>query len=153
MLRYMLFAAVLLLSPDTVRARDFTIGPIRIEQPWTRVTPKGASVASGYLKITNTGSTSDRLTGGSFANADRLEVHEMKMEGGVMKMRQLKSGIEIKPGQTIELKPGSYHLMFLPLRRPVTQDEPIKGTLVFEKAGSVEVEYSVAPVGGMPAMH
>ena len=87
-------------------AADFTVGNIQIGNPWTRATPKGADVAGGYMKITNKGSVPDSLIGGSSAAADRFEVHEMSMVDGVMKMRPLAKGLEVKPGETVELKPG-----------------------------------------------
>ena len=74
------------------------------------------------------------------------------MDGGVMKMRPLPNGIEIKPGQTVEFKPGSYHLMFVGLKEPFEKGKRVKGTLQFEKAGTVEVEYAVEAVGGQPVM-
>ena len=75
------------------------------------------------------------------------------MDGGVMKMRPLTQGLEIKPGQTVELKPGSYHLMFVGVTQPFEQGKRVKGTLQFEKAGTVEVEYAVEAIGGTPAGH
>src|SRR5258707_15133134 len=102
-----LFPALLLalLATDAstrARAEDYKIGNLQISQPWTRATPKGAAVAGGYLKITNTGTTPDRLLGGSTALAKRFEIHEMSMDGGVMKMRELKDGLDIAPGATVE---------------------------------------------------
>ena len=79
--------------------------------------------------------------------ATSVEVHEMSMSDGVMRMRKLDQGLEIMPGQTVEFKPGGYHLMFIGLREGLKQGQPVKGTLAFEKAGSVEVEYLVAPIG------
>src|SRR4051794_30527174 len=108
MLRTLAILAALVAS--SAHAQDYKVGSLVIDHPWTRATPKGAAVAGGYVKITNTGSTSDRLTGGSAEVSRKFEVHEMSMEGGVMKMRELKNGIEIPPGRTIELKPGSYHI-------------------------------------------
>jgi hypothetical protein len=70
-------------------------------------TPEGETVGAGYMKITNNGKEADRLTGGTFESADKVEVHEMKMEGDKMTMRQLADGLEIKPGETVELNPGS----------------------------------------------
>lgn len=128
-------------------ARSAQIGALRIDAPWTRATPQGARVAGGYMRITNTGSQPDRLVGGSFPLAGRFEVHEMAMANGVMTMRELAKGLEIAPGQTVELKPGGLHLMFMELREPLREGKPLKGTLVFEKAGTVEIEYSVAPIG------
>jgi copper(I)-binding protein len=71
----------------------------------------------------------------------------MTIVGGVMKMRELKPGLVIKPGESVVLKPGSYHLMFLDLAASPKTGQPIKGTLVFEKAGKVEIEYKVEPFG------
>jgi copper(I)-binding protein len=68
----------------------------------------------------------------------------------VMRMRQLKSGLEIKPGETVELKPGSFHLMFVDLTRPLQNGEHVKGTLVFERAGKVDVDYAVEAIGSSP---
>jgi periplasmic copper chaperone A len=132
---------------ETIADTTFKLGALVIETPWARATPGGAQVGGAYLKITNTGTEADRLTGGSLPIATSVEVHEMSMTDGVMKMRKLANGLEIKPGQTVELKPGSYHIMFMGLREGLKQGQPIKGTLVFEKAGSVEVEYRVAPIG------
>ena len=146
------FAFAALLAVTTASAHDYKAGPIAIGHPWSQATPAGAKVAAGYLKLTNTGSISDRLIGGSF-DLGRMEIHEMTMEGNVMRMRPLPHGIEIKPGESVELKPGSYHLMFVDLKQPLQQGQMIKGTLVFEKAGSVDVEYKVEPLGGMRATH
>ena len=130
-------------ATDTV----YKVGALVIEAPWTRATPGGARVGGAYLKITNTGAESDRLVGGSLPIAAAVEVHQMSMADGVMKMRKLEAGLEIKPGQTVELKPGGYHLMFTGLRQALQQGQSVKGTLQFEKAGSVEVEYRVEPIG------
>jgi periplasmic copper chaperone A len=127
------------------------VGSLTIEQPWSRATPGGAKVGGGYLRITNTGATPDRLTGGSFVNASRVEVHEMSIENDVMRMKQVQGGLEIKPGATVELKPGAHHLMFMDLKEPLKEGQTVKGTLVFEKAGKVDVEYSVRGMGGAPA--
>jgi periplasmic copper chaperone A len=138
-----------LLSPVADKAaakKSYKIGQLVIEAPWARATPAGAQVAGGYLKITNTGKEPDHLIGGSLPVASSVEVHEMTMTDGVMKMRKLENGLEIKPGQSVELKPGGYHLMFTGLREALKQGQTIKGTLVFEKAGSVDIEYHVAPI-------
>ena len=132
---------------EIIADKTYKVGPLVIEAPWARATPGGAQVGGGYLKITNTGAETDRLIGGSLPIATSVEVHEMSMTDGVMRMRKLEKGLEIKPGQTVELKPGGYHIMFMGLREGLKQGQPIKGTLVFEKAGSVEVEYLVEPIG------
>jgi copper(I)-binding protein len=143
-----------------VQAKDITIGGLKISAPWTRATPKGASVGGGYMTITNTGSTADRLVGGATNMSSRFEIHEMSMDNGVMKMRPLANGIEIKPGQTVEFKPGSYHVMFVGLKGALEQGQLLKATLEFEKAGKVDVEFTIEGIGAktggdsaMPGMH
>jgi len=131
--------------------RTFQAGDIVIEAPWSRATPGKSTVGAGFMKITNTGKEPDRLVGGSADVAKSFEVHEMAMSGDVMKMRHLPKGLEIRPGESVELKPSSYHIMFMGLQRPLKQDETIKGTLVFERAGTVTVEYRVMPIGAQPA--
>jgi periplasmic copper chaperone A len=129
-------------------------GSLTLDQPWSRATPGGAKVGGGYLRITNTGTAPDRLTGGSFPLASRVEVHEMRLDGDVMRMKPVEGGLEIKPGATVELKPGGLHLMFVDLKEPLKEGQTVRGTLTFEKAGSVEVEYTVRGMGGAaPAEH
>jgi copper(I)-binding protein len=146
----LLFIGFFSFAVSTVRARDFKAGGLDITDPWSRATPKGASVAGGYMKIKNDGSTPDRLIGGSSDVASKFEVHEMKMENGIAKMRPLEGGLEIKPGETVELKPGSFHVMFTGLKKPLTAGDHIVGTLVFEKAGTVNVQYDVLAIGAEP---
>ena len=107
------------------------------------------------MAITNTGSEPDRLIGGMLAQAGRFEVHEMKMNGNVMQMREVQGGLEIKPGQKVVLNPSSgYHLMFMELRERLKQGDTLKGQLRFEKAGSVDIEYRVEGIGAQgPQQH
>lgn len=124
------------------------IGDLEITAPWSRATPGGAKVAGGFMRITNKGAAPDRLVGGSAEISGVFEVHEMRMEGNVMRMRALEKGLEIKPGETVELKPGGYHVMFIDLKKPLKAGDMVKGTLVFEKAGKVEVTYTVQAMSG-----
>jgi periplasmic copper chaperone A len=146
----LLIASFLSLAAATAHARDYKAGSLDIADPWSRATPKGASVAAGYMKITNTGAAPDRLISGSSDAAPTFEVHEMTMDNGVAKMRPVKGGLEIKPGETVELKPGSFHVMFVGLKKPLSAGDQIKATLVFEKAGTVNVEYDVRAMGADP---
>lgn len=130
----------------TAVAKDYKAGALTISDPWSRATPKGAQTAVGYMTISNNGPTPDRLIGGSVDAADRFQLHAMTMENGIAKMRDL-GGIEIKPGQTMEFKPGGSHVMFVKLKHPLTIGEHINGTLVFEHAGKVQIEYSVEGIG------
>jgi copper(I)-binding protein len=145
------FLAAFAMIVTSAAAEDIKVGALQISAPWARATPKGAKVGGGYLTITNSGTTADRLTGGSTAISGRLEIHEMSMSGGVMKMRPLAQGIEIKPGQTVTLKPGGIHMMFVGLKHALAQGEHFKATLQFEKAGSVEVDFSVEGIGATNA--
>jgi copper(I)-binding protein len=141
-----LLAGLLALVPAF--AQEYRAGPIRVEAPWIRATPAGAQVAGGYMKIENTGREADRLMGGSTGIAGKFEIHEMKMSGTVMKMRELDKGLELPPGQSVELKPGSLHVMLMDLKGQAKAGDKVKGTLVFEKAGKVEVEYTVRGMAG-----
>jgi copper(I)-binding protein len=132
------------------RAAVFRAGPLIVEQPWARATPGGAKVGGGYMRITNMGTAPDRLVGGSVAVAGRFEVHEMSVSDNVMRMRPVDS-LEVKPGETVELKPGGYHAMFLDLKAPLKVGDRLKGTLVFEKAGPIEVEYAVRGIAAQSA--
>jgi copper(I)-binding protein len=127
-------------------AAEIAKGDIVITDPWARATPKGAAVGGGFMQIDNKGTTPDRLVGGTMPLAGRFEVHEMKMDGDVMKMRPLADGLTIPPGGSVTLKPGSYHVMFMDLKEPLTEGATLTGTLTFEKAGTVEVQYEVRPL-------
>ena len=142
------FAAAIGLAASAASAAEYKAGSLEISDPWSRATPKGSSVAAGYMTIKNSGSTPDRLISGSSDVAPKFEVHEMKMEDGIAKMRPVKGGLEIKPGETVELKPGSLHLMFVGLKKPLGTGDHVKATLAFEKAGTVAVEFDVAAMGG-----
>ena len=125
----------------------FKLGDLTVTSPWTRATPGGAKIAGGYLKITNNGISADRFIGAKSDAADHVELHEMSMSDGVMKMRPLPNGLEIKPGETVELKSSGYHLMFMDLKRPLKQGDAFKATLQFEKAGSLDVNFNVNALG------
>ena len=152
-----LISAMFALAIGAAQAHEYKVGLLEIGHPWTRATPKGATVAGGYLKITNKGTAPDRLTAATFTAAPRVEIHEMAMSGTTMQMRPMPNGVEIKPGETVEFKPGSYHIMFMNLKQPLEKGQRIKGTLTFEKAGPIDVEYVVDAVGAqtpgqMPGM-
>jgi copper(I)-binding protein len=132
-------------------APTYRAGSLVIEAPWSRATPGGAKVGGGYLRIVNRGSEPDRLIGGTATVAARVEVHESSIVDGVARMRPVEGGLLIRPGETVELKPGGLHLMLVDLTRPLKEGEAIKGTLVFEKAGTVAIEYRVGGIGAQSA--
>lgn len=128
-------------------AADYDLGSIHIAQSWARATPKGAKSGAGYMTITNKGTTPDRVSCVSSDVSALCEIHSMTMERGVMKMRPVEGGLEIKPGETVTLKPGSFHVMFVDLKHPLEQGKAVKATLKFDKAGPIDVEYPVAAIG------
>jgi periplasmic copper chaperone A len=147
-----LTAISIAMALSVAQGRDYHVGSLDVAGPWSRATPKGASVAAGYMTIKNNGTTADRLVGGSSESAAKFEVHEMSMDNGVMKMRPVKGGLEIKPGETVELKPEGLHVMFVGLKKPLKQGDHLKATLEFEKAGKVDVDFDVSGMGA-PAGH
>jgi periplasmic copper chaperone A len=139
------------LSSGAATGLDYKAGSLEVDSPWSRAVPKGAKVAAGYMTIKNTGTEPDRLVGGSTPVAGGFTVHEMTMDNGVMKMRPLPSGLEIKPGETVELKPGSFHIMMTDLKGLIQRGKPFKATLKFEKAGDVDVDFAVEAAGATSA--
>ncbi len=139
--------ALAAICAEPASAQQVKAGDLVLDHAWARATPKGASVGGGYMKITNTGTASDRLIGGSTDISRGFEVHEMKMEDGVMKMRPVAGGIEIKPGQTVTLDPSGYHVMFVGLKKQLMQGDHFKATLQFAKAGKVNVDFTVESIG------
>jgi periplasmic copper chaperone A len=147
-LRYVLRgAAILALMTDIALPAEYTLGPLDIRTPWTRETPRGTTISGGYVEIKNNGTAVDRLLSGTVGVAKRLEIHSTTIEDGVTKMRQVTTGIEIKPGETLKFEPGSSHLMFVNLVQPLHQGEKVRGTLTFEHAGTIDIEYAVVGVG------
>ena len=124
-----------------------TAGDLRISKAWTRQAPPGARVGAGYLTVTNTGSEPDRLLGGAAAFAGRVEIHEMSVADGVMRMAPVTGGLVIPPGGTVELEPGGYHVMFVGVTDGPTMGETVPVTLTFRRAGDVTVEMPVAAIG------
>ena len=147
-MRHSLFtlALPLAISAAPALAQEFKAGDIVIENPWTRATPTGAEVGSGYLMIQNKGAAPDRLTGGTTDFA-AVEVHQMTSANGVSQMRELKDGLTIPAHGSVTLAPGGYHLMFTHLAHPLTKGESVKATFNFEHAGPLEVEFKVMGVG------
>jgi copper(I)-binding protein len=129
-------------------AQDYTIGDLTIQQPWARATPPGAKTGGGYMTIVNKGGTADKLVSATAAAvSDNVQLHEMGVNNGIMTMRRLADGVAVPANGKVEFKPGAYHVMFLDLKAPLKQGDHVKATLVFEHAGSVNVEFDVAPIG------
>ncbi len=127
----------------SMKQPNYTVGDLVITNVRAGATVPKAPVAGGYMVIRNNGSEPDFLIGGQAAFSGDVQIHEMKMHGDVMKMRELADGLEIPAGGEVVLKPGGYHVMFMKLTEPLTEDENRKATLTFKNAGSVEVEFAV----------
>ena len=140
-------AAILVLMTSVSLPAEYTLGSLEIRTPWTRETPKGATIGGGYVEIKNSGAVADRLLGGSVSVAKLFEIHQTTMDNGVAKMRQVTTGVEIGPGQTLKFEPGSSHLMFVNLTGPLHAGEKVHGTLQFEHAGTIEIDYAVLGMG------
>ena len=129
------------------RAEDVKAGDLVISQAWSRATPNGAKIGTGYFTIENKGTTADRLIGVSGDISGKIEVHEMSMNNGVMKMRPVDGGLTIESGKTVKLAPNGYHLMIMDLKSPLKQGGKVPVTLEFEKAGKVAVTLDVQGIG------
>ena len=127
-------------------AHEFKAGDLVIQQPWARATPGGATVAGGYLTVTNHGQAPEQLTGASLEAAARAELHDMTSRNGVMQMRPA-GPLAIPAGATLTLSPAGTHIMFTGLKHGLKQGEAVAGTLTFEHAGPVPVMFAVESVG------
>jgi copper(I)-binding protein len=128
-------------------AEEFKAGGISLDQPWSRATPGGATVGAGYLTIKNDAETPDRLVSVSTEIAGSAEIHRMEMAHGIMKMRPLPEGVEVPAHGSVALAPGSYHVMFFDLKRPLKEGDSFPATLTFEKAGPLGVTFKVMGIG------
>jgi len=124
-------------------AHDYTAGGLAIAHPWVPETAPGARAAAGYLEITNEGDAPDALIGVE-SDLPRTMLHLSEDRNGVMTMSHV-TRVEIAPGETLTLAPGSYHVMFMGLTEALSEGMTIPATLAFEEAGRVAVEFHVEP--------
>jgi copper(I)-binding protein len=139
--------AALMLVPGLANAEEAKAGSISVKDAWSRATPQGAEVGVGYLTIINDGEAPDRLVSADAEFATQAEIHQMKMEDGVMLMRPVPDGVAIPAKGTIAFSPESYHLMFMGLKSPLKEGETVSGSLTFERAGKVPVTFQVENMG------
>ncbi|MFN0162500.1 MAG: copper chaperone PCu(A)C [Burkholderiales bacterium] len=143
-----IFGALILSLSFAVNAHDFSLKDLRIVHPVAAATVPGAATGGAYLTLENRGKVADRLIGASTPRARRVELHTMSMDGGVMRMREVE-GIEVKPGETVKMRPGAgFHLMLMELSAPLKDGETFPLTLIFEKSGKVEVKTWVQKAKG-----
>lgn len=141
--RAALVAALFVVTPAFAHNGVIHLGAINISLPFTRATLPNAPVGGGFMTIENEGPDADRLISASSPVAADVQIHEMAMQGDVMKMRHLSEGLELPGGETVTLAPGGYHLMFMGLKQAFVEGETVPVTLVFEKAGAVEISLPV----------
>lgn len=128
-----------------------TIGGLRIEQPWSRVTPPGTPVGAGYMTIVNTGDGADRLVAAESPAAGRVQIHKSVKKDGKSSMVHQKDGVAVPAGERVQFRPGGYHLMLMQLEDPLEKGERVPVSLDFERAGRIEVELEVrALAAGAP---
>lgn len=133
---------------DKQMEHSINIGSLIIEHAMTRETPPGTSVGAGYLTITNKGTDADTLVSLSTNFSESAQIHEMEMNNDIMSMKAISSGLVIQAGQTVTLKPGGTHLMFMGLKHQLVQGDVMLVTLNFAKSGSINVKFPVKKAGG-----
>lgn len=139
--------------PSPLASHEFRAGDLLIDHPWTRAVGERAPTAAGYLVIRNTGATADRLLAAETPRASRVEMHEMSVTDGIMRMRPITVGIALPPGAEVRLAPGGQHLMLIAPQGGFAQGSRVPVTLVFERAGRVDVELGVEAAGARGSSH
>lgn len=148
-MKAILTAAVIFvcLLPSCAAAHGFTAGTLEIVHPFLRATPPRAAMGAGYLVIKNTGTASDRLLGIETSAARRVAFHQSIIEDGIAKMRPIEGGLEIPSAGEYRLGEDGSHAMLVDLTGPISERELIEGTLIFERAGRVEMYFEVESAG------
>jgi len=142
-MRFLIPATLISLVSATMSvAHDYKLGDLVIDHPVVFETPKTARAGGGFMTITNNGSSSDRLVAVE-GDLPRIEIHTFEMDGDVAKMIKMENGVELPSGETVMLAPGGMHVMFMGLSEPFVEGETFPATLVFEKAGQVEIVFNV----------
>lgn len=120
---------------------------VQVRDAWTRAVPAVAPVAGGFLTVVNDGDVDDRLLRVESDIAQRVELHQMRNDSGVMRMRALPEGVVVPAHGRLELKPGGYHLMLIKPRRALVEGGHFDATLVFQRAGRVPARFEVRAMG------
>lgn len=141
----LILAAGLAVAAGCDRAPD----RLTIDAPWTRATP-GPIRVGGVFLVLRGGPEDDRLIGAESARSDRVELHAHVRQGDSVMMQKVEDGLAIAAGDTVRLAPGGYHLMVFGLDGPLVAGETLPMTLVFEKAGRVDIAVPVQPVDYQP---
>lgn len=138
-MKHILFAALLAVSTGAMAQVA-----VDIKDPWVRATVAQQKATGAFMQLT--ASKTAKVVAASSPLAAQVEIHEMKMEDGVMKMRAVEA-LPLPAGQAVQLKPGSYHVMLMGLQRPIKAGETVPLTLTIEGEGgqrsSVEIKAEV----------
>lgn len=127
-----------------------------VTDAWARTSVQGQKATGAFMTLTAKEGT--KLVGASSPVAGVAEVHEMKMDGDIMRMRAVSGGLDLPAGKAVELKPGGYHIMLMDLKAALPKDSTVPMTLVFKDAKGVEskvelkLPVSTAAPGGKTAM-
>ena len=143
-IRRLMCAATLMLASLAASAHSYKVGSIGIDDPRARPTVSGQQVGGAYMTLVNKGAA-DRLLSATTAVAAAVQMHIMAMDGDVMTMREV-DAVDLSAGQTVEFKPGGFHLMLMGLKAPLKLGDKFAMTLRFEKAGEVVITVHVEPV-------
>lgn len=147
----LLAGLAMLAGANMAQAKDVQVGNLVFETPWSRATPGGAKLGVGYLAIVNIGNKADRLLGATSPIAERVEIHLTSMDGGIMKMRKVEDGVEIKPQEVTEFKPGGLHLMLIGLKQQIVKGAEFPVRLTFKGAGEIDLVFVAAGIGARRA--
>lgn len=137
------FKSVVLASLLAIGGSAFAqTAPVKVDKAWARATVQGQKGTGAFMSLTASEGT--KLVGLSTPVAGVAEVHEMKMEGDIMKMRAVPGGLDLPAGKTVELKPGGYHVMLMDLKTPLVKDSSLPLTLLFKNAKGVESRLNIS---------
>ena len=139
-------ATAALVFQGSAWAHDYKAGQIEVDDLWVRATAPGQVNGAGYMDIENNGATNDRLVAVRSGVSQTVELHQTATTNGVSTMRKV-DGMEVPAHSEVKFVPGGNHVMFLNLKAPLQEGTTFPATLVFEKAGSVDVQFKVKPLG------
>lgn len=142
-------AALGVATSTPIGAEPYRAGSITVSDAWARETAPAQKAGGGFMIIDNAGNRPDRLLSATSGVADKVELHTVSMDGGVMRMRPVAGGIAIPARGKVELRPGSFHIMFMGLKVPLRRGESVPVTLRFAQAGTVTARLAVQPIGAM----
>jgi copper(I)-binding protein len=140
-----LTAALLLTAPAAFACETVTLGDLRVENAWSRVTIGADRPGVFYVEITNAGATDDALVGITTPAAGMPMLHETVVTDGVASMPHAMS-VPVPAGQTVALAPGGFHGMLMDLTAALKEGDTFQATLTFQKAGDVTVNVEVLPM-------